>query len=380
VGLVIATTALAACEIEWENLSPRTSQQVVHGVLSATSFSQVVLLEKTLTGERSVFTVLDFDPGDPIVSSGGIASIDATVDLLLPSGETIRAREDRTVRSDGKGSGVYRFPLQGSRLERGRTYRLKIRTADGVDVAAWTTMPQGTPVTMVANRTFDRSRDTALLQWPAVPQARAYAVRIESPYGPVTILADSPRVRLTGELRHVSVDGFPRVFLPGFRQVVTVSAIDSNLYDYYRSANASFNGSGIINRVQGGLGVFGSLVRIGLHGLQVVVPQEENLAGSFHFLGTAFEEEGAPARTLVIYTESKARREGQAHTLSGSFEGRPFGSGGFVGEMNGSRVGISLLSNQLIDDTLNAFVGELRGDTLDGRWTSGAPATFVRRR
>ena len=47
---------------------------------------------------------------------------------------------------------------------------------------------------------------------------------------------------------------------PGFRQDVLVAAVDSNFYDYYRTNNDPFTGAGIISRLTGGLGLFGSLV------------------------------------------------------------------------------------------------------------------------
>ena len=40
---------------------------------------------------------------------------------------------------------------------------------------------------------------------------------------------------------------------PGFPQVVTVSAVDDNYYDWYRTHNDEISGRGVINRVEPGL-------------------------------------------------------------------------------------------------------------------------------
>ena len=96
----------------------------------------------------------------------------------------------------------------------------------------------------------------------ACPRARSYFVRVESPFGPFFLFTDSTAIRLTGDLRNIFAGDFQHVFIPGFRQDVFVGAVDSNFYDYYRTQNDPFTGAGIINRVNGGIGLFGSIVSI----------------------------------------------------------------------------------------------------------------------
>jgi hypothetical protein len=45
-------------------------------------------------------------------------------------------------------------------------------------------------------------------------------------------------------------------------QTASVVAVDANFYDYNRSGNDPFGGSGLISSVRGGLGVFGSVVNM----------------------------------------------------------------------------------------------------------------------
>ena len=292
---------LSACEIEKVAI-PRTDARVaMHAVLSPSAATQVVLLERTRSGAFAIFAP-PFDLADPVVSDEGIAESSAAVRLTTPDGQVLLAREDNTVRGDNKGQGIYRFALSGAELQRGGTYRLSVQTVKGDALAAETTVPGGVAVAVAEQRLFDRTRDTVVIEWPTAQGARSYLVRIETPFGPRSFFTDSTRVRLTGELRNADVNSLPRVFIPGFPQAITVSAVDSNYYDWYRTHNNRLSGIGLINRVRGGIGVFGSLVRLRFHDLRVVVPQREPAAGMFRFVGTPEEH----ASTLL--SESRALR------------------------------------------------------------------------
>ena len=131
-------------------------------------------------------------------------------------------------------------------------------------------------------------------------------MRIETPFGPRSFFTDSTRVRLTGELRNTDVKVLPHVFFPGFPQAVTVSAVDSNYYDWYRTHNDPALGRGLVNRVQGGFGLFGSLVRLRFE-LRVVAPQPEPAAGVFRFNGPPEQRATTPYLSLELYVESPRR-------------------------------------------------------------------------
>jgi hypothetical protein len=49
------------------------------------------------------------------------------------------------------------------------------------------------------------------------------------------------------------------VFQPGRSYVLTVALTDSNYYDFIRSRSDPLTGRGFINRLAGGIGVFGSV-------------------------------------------------------------------------------------------------------------------------
>lgn len=355
----------------------------MHGVLSATAATQVILLERTRNGSFEV--TVPFDIPNPVVNDEGAAESGAIVALTTPSGQTVIAREDNTVGSnDGKGAGIYRFDLPGSALERNGRYLLSIFTSSGGTLAAETFVPAGATAAVSEQRTFDRARDTVLLDWPASPGARSYLVRIETPYGPRSFFTDSTRVRLTGELRNVDAPALPRVFLPGFPQAVTVSAVDSNYYDWYRTHNERISGTGVISRVTGGIGVFGSLVRLRFLDFRVVAPQPEPAAGNFRFEGTQFERSVTPFWNLELYVESRSARADQADAVSGRYEKRPILGdtetiNGVLGTVRNGRIELAFIRGWSAKDTVEVFTGEIRGDTIVGQYRGlGGEARFVR--
>ena len=298
------------------------------------------------------------------------------------------AREDISTRSDAKGAGIYRFSLDGASLERGGSYRLSVRTTKGESLVAETTVPGGTPASAAEPRLFDRARDTVTLQWPATVGARSYLVRIETPFGPRAFFTESTHVRLPGDLRNVDQRQLVRVFIPGFPQAVTVSAVDSNFYDWYRTQNDALTGMGLINRVRGGMGVFGSLVRLRFESVRVVAPQDEPEAGNFVAVGDAAELLGNRYPSFELYVESRSARSDQPDALSGRAQRRrSLGETGCqtCGMLGASRDGRSIelyfLNEWSATDTTEVLTGEIRGDTIVGSFRGfGGIVHFVKQR
>ena len=352
----------------------------LHGVLSATASDQVVLLERTRSGSVASFDLVGTEVSD------GLAEVDAIVELTLPNGQTIAAVEDKARPANkGQGGGIYRFALPGAALQRNASYQLSVRTATGERLAASTALPSGAEAQVAEARRFDRASDTMTIAWPAAPGARSYLVRIETPYGPRSFFTDSTWVRLAGSLRNSDVISLPRVFIPGFPQAVTISAVDSNYYDWYRTHNERLSGTGLINRVDGGMGVFGSLVRLKFLDVRVVAPQPDPPAGMFQFVGTQFERSTTRHWGLELYVESRAARADQADQLSGRYDRRPFlgmigcVTCGLLGTVRDGRIELVFLEAWSAKDTVEVFTGEVRGDTIVGAYRNfGGEARFVR--
>jgi len=383
---VAAMLFVSACDIEKVAIRPTEAQLALHGVLSATAPTQVMLLERTRNGTvQSIAPPFDLEV--PIVSDEGIAETGAVVTLTTPSGATLVAREDYPARGDGSGRGVYRFLLNGESLERNGRYRLSVLTTKGEAVKGETVVPGGTTALFATPRAFDRVRDTVSLAWPAAPGARSYYVRIETPFGPRAFFTDSTRVRLTGALRNVDLKSLPHVFIPGFPQQVTVSAVDTNFYDWYRTHNDPLSGEGLSNRVSGAVGVFGSLVRIRFEDLHVVAPQPEAIAGHYRVIGPPDELAVGPYLTLDVYVESPSARSDQPDALAGQVHRRvTFTSPGcelcgLLGTTQDGRVNLYFLRGWSAADTAEVLTGEVHGDTIVGQYRgAGAFAHFVKER
>ena len=379
--------ALGACDLERVAIGRTEAQLALHGVLSASAPTQVVLLERTRNGSVRPYAP-PFDLGDPVVSDEGVAESDALIVLTTPGGQTIVAREDISTRSDAKGAGIYRFSLAGAALERGGVYRLSVRTTKGESLLAETTVPAGIPATAADTRVFDRVRDTVTVRWPATAGARSYLVRIETPFGPRSFFTESTHVRLTGELRNVDQRQLVRVFIPGFPQAVTVSAVDSNFYDWYRTNNDALSGMGLVNRVRGGMGVFGSLVRLHFESYRVVAPQDEPEAGNYVAVGDPGELVGNRYPSFELYVESRSARPDQPDALSGRAQRRrSLGevgceTCGLLGAVrDGRSIELYFLNEWSARDTTEVLIGEIRGDTIVGSYRGfGGPVHFVKQR
>jgi hypothetical protein len=286
--------------------------------------------------------------------------------------------EDRVVSTNGKGSGVYRFPITGTSLVLGARYQLHIRTPTGEEVTASTRIPRATVrFSGGLTRTLNRDHDAFFTQWTRTTGARSYAVRVESPFGPFFLFTDSTAIRFTGDLRNLFAGDLQRVFIPGFRQEVIVAAVDSNFYDYYRTNNDPFTGSGIISRINGGLGMFGSMVSLNTGTLTITADQTEPIEGRFRLTPTT-NDQNTPT-VLSLYVESKGARDDLPSSLTGRYTlGSSTTRGdGIIGKFTGTTVSLALLANQLSGDTVDVFLGELEGDTIRGSYTRKPGANGV---
>lgn len=305
-----ALATLAGCEFGEQTVAPGTPRPVVHAVLNPFGqFEYAVLLERTLTG-RIDTPEGAFDPNDPIVTGGGEPITGATVVIRRVGGDSAIGTELVSTRSDGKGRGVYVFvnrgqPQFGERIpnalviRRGERYTLRVTTPASELVTGATTVPFASlaPDT-IPTRAFDVTRDTFAFTWPAAEGATSrYALEIQSPYGPFTLFTDETTIDVTGDLRHVFAENLPRVFVPGFIQTLQVHAVDTNYFDWYRSRNNPFTGSGLINHLQGGTGLFGALVPIRSTQFDVTAPIDDPTDGRWE----ALDVSGAYPTQLTLY-------------------------------------------------------------------------------
>ena len=367
-AVVGAVAGLTSCEIGTITVAKTTPSIVVHAVLNANVATQVILVERTLSGAIPVHDTT-FNLADPIVSDGGIPVTGARVEIIDSAGVIRPAVEDLSVSTNGQGAGVYRvtFPA-GPKL--GARYQLHIVTPQGEQVTAFTRVPfPEVASTGALTRTFNRDHDSIVVAWKRTAGARAYALRVESPFGPFFLFTDSLRFKMTGDLRNLFASDLPRVFIPGFRQDMLIAAVDSNFFDYYRTNNDPFTGSGIISRLNGALGMFGSMVTLNSGTITVTADQTEPIEGRFR-VTSATGDAASFVSTLFLYIESPAAKGETTIALSGRYttSGPNARTDGLIGRLNGNSVSFALLANQLAGDTVDVFTGTLDGTTLSGKY------------
>ena len=382
-ALVLAVGA--ACQFDSITVPEGRERPVVHAVLNPWAADQLILLERTLTGRVTIDDEMDYDRTNPIITAGGIPISDARVVVYTARGDSAVAVEDLGTR--GTGAGVYRIgnlavprpndaPSPPSIIiVPGGTYRLRITTPAGDTITGETTLPLTPSVApQVSNRSFNRDTDTLRLFWDPVPLAQRYLIRIESPWGPMFLFTDALEARLPGSLRNVFQENLPRVFLPGFRSTVSLAAVDANYFDYFRSANDPFTGSGLISKLQGAVGVFGSVTELYSYRLGV----SANLDDPFESWYEIRRDRTGPSPLgMKLYIES----------TSGRFTfitGEHFGSsimpaGSLIGLRSGTDLTLALLqfSSDVSQDTLALFSGNVVGDSLIGSMTFKGPGGFT---
>jgi hypothetical protein len=382
-GRLVATgvlMTLVACTFDRQVIAVPVSEVVVHGVLDPGDTLVDVLVERSLSGAITVPKVR-YDPFDPINTGGGVPAKGAQVSITGPDGTTPGLEVTYAGKPSTYGAGRYVF--RGLVVRPGARYSLNIRTADGIVVTGSTlvptvTMNPGGPVP--GGTQFRRDRDTLDVTWTPVTNARTYGLRVESPFGAFQLFSDSTHIRLAGSLRNFFASDLPRVFVPGFLQVATVYAADTNFFDYYRSGNDPFTGSGIINRLQGGIGLFGSTVNVAQRAADVTqATTDSSFEGNYELvLGSA------SARSLVdlirLYVETPATTPLGA-SLSGwySRDRRTASRDGIIGTRNGDRIELQFLLDQNSQRHLVTFIGKQSNDSLIGS-LSQIPGTVAFRK
>ncbi len=365
---VAALTALGGCVFDRITLPLADDRVVVHGVLNPGVTDQVVLLERALAGQGATLR-LPYDSLDPIVSNGGTPIRNARVVVRHSRGDSVVLREERSYRTDGKGAGVYKFAnLEGGAapdamlpnfvVAPGERYELRVVTNDGAVVTGSTTVPSATGRTApTVPRQFYRDRDSIFVGWQPVANAARFEVRIESVNGPFVAFVDSLEFLVAGSLTHPNRAGRPRVFWPGVRQLVTVSAVDANYHDYYRSGSDDFDTRGLITRLAGGFGVFGSMSRVRERTLDVAADNADAPAGRWEATTTV----ASPLpQSFQLWPESEAlgatRLSGQVLGLSISAPPQTL-----VATQTGVQFTVSVLARQSLRDTVVTVDGRLEG-------------------
>lgn len=372
---------LAACQFDEKAIGPGSDQIAVHAVLDPGQLRHRILLEHVLTGRNAISDKVAFDSLDPVVTHGGVPVSGAMVIVYGPAGDSAVASE-RLAGSDNHGTGMYEFlnradavvdpPVSPSvPILPGNTYQLHITTGDGRVLRATTTVPNAISTTRdPAFQPFNRDHDAKFLYWDEVPGAYRYLVTASSPRGAFHIFVDSLEFLLNGTIKNISSETFSDVFVPGFVQDVTTAAVDRNYFDYYRSKNDDYSGRGLINHVEGGLGVFGSMVLLRFLRLDVTADVDQRVEGTYSRV------EGPGPEFIEIFTNGGDAAQAD---LSGRYLASGIYLPGILGTLRLDSMSLALLRGQSAHDTSMVIDGVLDGENLRGRLRSDGARVIYRR-
>lgn len=260
---VLLAALLSACRIQEVTLPLGEEVLVVQGImtLDTSVAAQYIIVERSLTGTADI---PDQDsvrgpPLPPLPVSG------ARVVVHRDDGDSVRFSEIPDT------LGVYRLPYGAGEARGffapGREYRLVVEVGDGRRVTGRMRTPAFPVVTgmLPDGARFNRDRDTLRIAWSGGGTTKGIYIQVRprNVQRPLRLLlfTDSPSVRLPGAqaLPVLDDDQPATVWVAGTRQTLTVAALDSNYFHFFRTGNDPFTGAGFRNTLAGGMGVFGSV-------------------------------------------------------------------------------------------------------------------------
>ena len=372
---LLAASLLTGCDLDDTVIAPVSPGVVVHAVMRPDQPQQFVLVERLFDGavdpqkniqtsppsplqtpiEGATVTVSNLDlPGD---SCGADVTFDAVPIDLPPSYQP---------------AGIYWSPRGCPTMRPGDRLALEVDVPDLGTVTGVTRVPGLSSVALsIAGRagapgdTMLLNRDTEAIVLAAEAQhQRALEVvsyrggtippgapaRLETPLLSLLLFVDSTGMTLPGTVRHAFARGTGDAAFRGGRLYDLVVAVtDSNYYDFVRSENNEITGRGFINRLQGGIGVFGSLVAAPFV-VRTVAEQDDAVEGTYQFTGTV--EGVAVDIELSAYLAPTAEGVEMSGFLRGTWYYRGFGPGGGAVTLPRS------VDGQSVD-------GRLAGDTVE---------------
>ena len=184
----------------------------------------------------------------------------------------------------------------------------------GIEHASFTVAGDSLPFGTDSVTTVNRDRDTIrvhvdpiagrLLQIDMLRVGLLDIIPGWDEYTTARLLVDTVSVQLPGDLADVFARGEGDDLLRAGRDyIMSVALTDTNYYDFTRSRNNSYTGRGFINRLSGGVGVFGSLVATSTR-LHVIGDFDDPRDGVYQLRGTVQGVDVNATLTAYAYRSS----------------------------------------------------------------------------
>ena len=307
---------------------------VVHAVVrpdhpSASYGRQFVVVEKSLTG------TIDYPyelAGTVPVGGSPPIPIEGTTVYVTNLDFSTDECPDTTAFSSVSGDyrlaelpGVYWSPPYCPSMRAGDRLELVVETPEGDTVRGVTrlpgmehssftiagdSLPFGTDTVVTVNRDRDTIRVDVdpiagrLLQIDMLRVGLLDIIPGWDEYTTARLLVDTVAVQLPGDLPDVFARGEGDDLLRAGRDyIMSVSLTDTNYYDFTRSRNNRYTGRGLLNRLSGGVGVFGSLVATSTK-IHVIGDFDDPRDGVYQLRGTVQGVEVDATLTAYAYRSS----------------------------------------------------------------------------
>ncbi len=289
--LAAALLPLAACDLDEVTVPVGEEILVVHGIMRPDvpprfSGFQFIAVERAFSGARGrPGPLINPITRDTIHAARDTMAIPHGGELAIPvKGATVEVvnLDDAAgpcagpvTFTDHGDDGVYWSPLGCPSMRPGDRLALRVETLEGELVTGQTRIPgmdsatiaiSGVVGTIDPAQRFTINRDSDTLRVVAYARAGRLLQLEVRRQGDIRdfgtkLLADTTALTVPGDLINTFVLGDEDdVFRAGRDYVVTVAVTDTNYFDFVRSSNNEFTGRGFINRLTGGIGVFGSMV------------------------------------------------------------------------------------------------------------------------
>ena len=334
--LLLSCTAavIAACDLAEVEIPLGEPVVVVHGVMrpdlpSGSYGCQFVMLERSFIGEIDFPWTVDGaipNDGEPPVPIDGatvrLTNLEYTVDNC---GDTTSLSQTPGDYRLPDLAGVYWTPPLCPGMRAGDRLELTVLTPEGISITGVTRLPgiadayftvAGGSLSFGTDSvtTVNRDRDTIRIHIDPIVgrliQIDMFRVgELDMFLAPdkiptAQLLIDTVSVSLPGNLTDVFARGEGDDLLRAGRDyVMTVSLTDTNYYDFTRSSNNKYTGRGFINHLDGGVGVFGSLVATSTR-LHVVGEFDDPRDGVYHLTGTVQDVDVDATLTAYAYRTS----------------------------------------------------------------------------
>lgn len=384
---LFAFLAIGACNLDETTVPEGEVVLVVHSIMRPdlpASFNgrQFVVVERTFAGD--IEPTIDSVTGDTTFNDAQDITIPFGGSPAIPVNDAVVQIVNLTTTNDPcgdttsffrQGDGVYWSQQNCPTMNVGDRLALLVTATDGRQVYGETTIPfldsaqyftgvESGVFDTLTRVQFDRDNDTLRVRAYA-REGRLLQLEVRRD-GDLTdlgtkILVDTSAITVPGDLINTFVLGDEDdVFRPGRDYIITVAMTDTSYFDFARSGNNEFTGRGFINRLTGGIGVFGSLASTSMR-LRSFGDQTNEREGRYRVFGT-LQDTIVVDMEMDVYLNRVDVLSDQSSFIDGDW------ISGVISTSSDGFFNDDRFETVIVDTTTFVRTDTLRGNWLPGSW------------